>query len=161
MTAVVSMLPMWYCAEYAKEGKVSYWQTFCALAEACGLKSVIDRSLELLSMLSLVNFIAYLRWGVGPPPALIALERVGPDELWAALALATLAIHLWAWVRSERVNRVTALAIAGIWWGTFSALIYFGGGFLAVHITEPWLAVLCMVSAIQMARVKEPDGTRH
>lgn len=153
MNMAVALLPDWYCAEYAESGKVTYWQTVKALVYA-PLRSLTESDpawLEVLSMLSLVQFAAYLRWGVGPPAALHALERIAPDWLWAILAGVILAVQIGSWLRWADSNRWAALAVAGTWWGALSMVIFNGGGFLAVHITMPGLAVLCLAAARQLA----------
>jgi hypothetical protein len=140
---------------------VTYWQTLYALLEICGLTLIINRALEILSLVSALSFVVYLQWGTATSVAWCALERVGHSGLWVLAAAGVAGFHVWAWRKDQIVKRITALGIAGVWWAVFSLVLLDRGGFLAVHITTPWLAVLCMGSALQLAvrngNVPAPD----
>lgn len=158
MTAIVAMLPDWYCYQYVR-GDVSYWTSIRALAALRFYKiwKLDPAHLEWLNLMSLLSFVFLVRQDIWTS-AHIGLMRIAGPVTWGACAAALVLIQIGAIlsVRRRSTNRAAALTLCGVWWLLVCALSYVSGALiLSLHVTTPWLAIGCILSSSQL---KTGDG---
>jgi hypothetical protein len=163
VTAFVALLPDWYVLAYAREGRVCFLDSLRASASAF-LRAILQADpvhLECLNLLSLATFVLFIAHHGGPTAVREGLIRIAPGGVWISISVALFLIQAAAalsWSRRAD-NRSAALALCGGWWFLLSGITYAYGGLLAVHISQPWLALTCIIASVWQQRGQDgPQG---